>query len=845
MALTAGKNKNSFGVEVPWSKNETMQSNSIRSMKLFTEWDVENAAPNCIPRSCCLRVNRLQVFKPLEVDLKALCICVAMQGSRRSLRSDQIPVQPSGVVDVELDLVFTLQYPHFLKRRENRLQIMLQRRKKYKTRTILGYKTLAVGNVNMAQVLQGWYSHQLHLFTKDSKSPAATLNIISLSSDPIDREIQDQRITIASMSEQLNSSDEEGSDSSDSDGDDSAGDMDHPRMPSRTFKQKFIRRLFKRLKVADADLGDVQKELQDAADGMNDDEFLFDEDDDDDSENDNDLLDDNLSIASIQKPGLRPYFDHCKSQTTLNQSTLTHEEANELSEAITAAANLSANSNDANDDVKEINNIENKSDTKVFLDDHSSIGQSSTDQSYLLKKNTPRSLSFREKKAEKYQLKRKASADAKYFIKDSLASNFNNQLSAVLGNDDKIPEYILLVNTVDELGQNLALKLMSRIDPIICTSGSSDVQAIITAVANKFQKFCNRHSVSPPSLGIAVLGRESYLRDVLKGFVEQFSTKRQEHQNFVKFLVIPIGAHKVANYIAHVDKTYCNLFMDSFWSSLFEQAILSDTDMKEVESRIRYYIENSDIIHSIPIAEALVTCKQPNGESNQTFIPFITEVRIGNTETTNHELCDGDAYSINSNLVMKETNGEKQHDKNHDKSSRDTPSVSPRIENGSDTKSASVKQATDIITEKQDLLVDYWPLPNPLITLPNKKEEKKEGNKLSIKSTFKSLCVSRIPSEDNEDMSGLLFHASMKSRNKGVKRLMTKRDKDSESKSSMSVVVTKIVCTTRSSSQTFNVFIDGNEWTNVKFFSLSSQWPTHIKQFPIAMFLNYGYSDST
>lgn len=33
---------------------------------------------------------------------------------------------------------------------------------------------------------------------------------------------------------------------------------------------------------------------------------------------------------------------------------------------------------------------------------------------------------------------------------------------------------------------------------------------------------------------------------------------------------------------------------------------------------------------------------------------------------------------------------------------------------------------------------------------------------------------------------------------------MTKRDKDSESKSSMSVVVTKIVCTARSSSQTFN-----------------------------------------
>lgn len=47
---------------------------------------------------------------------------------------------------------FSLQYPHFLKRDANKLQIMLQRRKRYKNRTILGYKTLAVGLINMAEV---------------------------------------------------------------------------------------------------------------------------------------------------------------------------------------------------------------------------------------------------------------------------------------------------------------------------------------------------------------------------------------------------------------------------------------------------------------------------------------------------------------------------------------------------------------------------------------------------------------------------------------------------------------------------------------------------------------------
>lgn len=44
--------------------------------------------------------------------------------------------------------------------------------------------------------------------------------------------------------------------------------------------------------------------------------------------------------------------------------------------------------------------------------------------------------------------------------------------------------------------------------------------------------------------------------------------------------------------------------------------------------------------------------------------------------------------------------------------------------------------------------------------------------------------------------------------------------------------------------QTFNlirnkyfsiVYIDGTEWTGVKFFQLSSQWQTHVKNFPVGL----------
>ncbi|PWA28923.1 hypothetical protein CCH79_00012826 [Gambusia affinis] len=74
------------------------------------------------------------------------------KGSKRILRSNEILLSSAGLTETDLQLTFSLQYPHFLKRDANKLQIMLQRRKRYKNRTILGYKTLALGLINMAEI---------------------------------------------------------------------------------------------------------------------------------------------------------------------------------------------------------------------------------------------------------------------------------------------------------------------------------------------------------------------------------------------------------------------------------------------------------------------------------------------------------------------------------------------------------------------------------------------------------------------------------------------------------------------------------------------------------------------
>ncbi|KAH8306150.1 hypothetical protein KR018_002564 [Drosophila ironensis] len=160
-------------------------------MKLFAAWEVDRTPPNCIPRLCSLTITRLSILSPLPGDTTSLSLAVKMQSSKRTLRSHEIPINGSALTssaslqgnapqvlsgvsgtpgsagagagglgvavpltETELDLHFSLQYPHFIKRDGNRLVILLQRRKKYKSRTILGYKTLAEGIIRMDAVLQ-------------------------------------------------------------------------------------------------------------------------------------------------------------------------------------------------------------------------------------------------------------------------------------------------------------------------------------------------------------------------------------------------------------------------------------------------------------------------------------------------------------------------------------------------------------------------------------------------------------------------------------------------------------------------------------------------------------------
>ena len=76
-----------------------------------------------------------------------------------------------------MDISFTIQYSHYLKQKSNFLQLLIQRRKRYKNRHIPGFKTLAIGHINLDDVLQYAGPREIQIWdTAYLNKTAAALN---------------------------------------------------------------------------------------------------------------------------------------------------------------------------------------------------------------------------------------------------------------------------------------------------------------------------------------------------------------------------------------------------------------------------------------------------------------------------------------------------------------------------------------------------------------------------------------------------------------------------------------------------------------------------------------------
>ncbi|KAL0128861.1 hypothetical protein PUN28_003912 [Cardiocondyla obscurior] len=788
-------------------------------MKLFATWEVDRTPPNCIPRLCSLTLTRLVILRPLGSDLASISIAVKMQSSKRTLRSNEMAIPTGGILDTELELQFALQYPHFLKRDGNKLLILLQRRKRYKNRTMLGYKTLAEGIVNMAQVLQKQMDVELELISDKAEKygghsvPLARVSVVALSSQPVDH---DKRLTNdpnERLCPEFSDEEEEFSSEGEPEGSDSEPTLEVHRRKSRgkiptnarqrNLKQKFIA-LLKRFRVSEELEHDQEEIGQKLSGGDMEIEELFDE-LEDLSDSGPEL--DTMSVSSTPKPSLRPFFSSSRSLLAPPHSERGVDRQSDDSSRRADSDSHPENWTDheANDPPNYVAGSPPKS------TEQPNKNESSERRSRLFARDrgTPGS-----NKSKKHSL----SVDLKP------SSDLNNteprkalveQLSRVLP-DDSLPEAVALVSIADPGGAVLAAKLQERSHKVLTTASPADIRATFTCLVTRIQKFCNSSAKPPAPIKVIIAGGDSFINTVLRHYVDLLSFRPPDWQNYMKFLVVPLGSNTLTRYLGSIDAKYSKLFGDE-WKELLER---ESGGSSEYAARVSEYLATANTVLLLPIAEAMVTYRETD-DSSQIFIPFINDVRVGCPDSSSSASVDLEE----SNVSMSGS-----------PPSLPPPSLPvPTPGKLTPPSSPNVGQPTREGWEPVELQLDYW-----------SKQTQGEKGKSTLRQAFRALHVQRLSSLGEVPGQHLSMNFTTKEKKQKIMRLGKKKEKEKENEPKSQSVdgVTRLICSAKTHNIPLRVSIDGTEWYGVKFFQLSAQWQTHIKTFPIAL-LEYSPQQQT
>ncbi|KAJ8007530.1 hypothetical protein DPEC_G00094980 [Dallia pectoralis] len=888
------------------SKPVTITSNRPVHMNLYATWEVDRSSPSCVPRLFNLTLKKLIMLKELDKDLTSVVIAVKLQGSKRILRSNEILLSSAGLTETDLQLTFSLQYPHFLKRDANKLHVMLQRRKRYKNRTILGYKTLALGLINMAEVMQhpseGAQVLGLHSQMKDASIVVAEVRVYSLSSQPIDHEGPKAKMSDRSPDIDNYSEEEEESYSSEQEGSDDPvhsqymydeEDEVRKKKPRRkltsntsitrqpNIKQKFVA-LLKRFKVSDEvgfGLEHVSREqIQEVEEDLDE---LYDSLEMYNPSDSGPEMEETESIVSTPKPKLRPFFEGMSQSSSQTEITSLNSRGGSLGRDAcfspqgeqqpiekmkhSRSRNLEVEALSESDTV-ELTDPETFSEgpsitvsvaekTRTPLKTSKSEGGHTTPSPRLDGGgHTPKQKRQSSTPMKERQLSKPMSEGGRTNSSDSerspdlghnsqvLRKAVYDQLNQILLSDAGLPESLILINGTDWQGQYVLEQLQVHRHPVVCTCSGAEIQAVLSAVLTRIQKFCNCNSSMPRPVKVVAVGSQNYLGAILQFFVTQLASKTPDWLNHLRILVVPLGSHPVAKHLGALDNRYSSAFLDGAWRDVFTRAEPPQTDVLDVAGRISQYISGATVTHQLPIAEAMLTCKHrtQDEDSYQKFIPFIGVVKVGLIEPGS--ACLGETEEgVAVSLAVPSTSPPVTGSPAGLLKDASTPPSSPSMgvvlaAQGS----PSMSHCVDAI----GLQVDYW-----LASLVEKRREgerRDTGCKNTLKSAFRSLQVSRLPGggscETQAQVSTMAMTVVTKEKNKKVATIFLgkkPKEKDVDSKSQVIEGISRLICSAKQQQTILKVSIDGVEWNDVKFFQLAAQWPTHVKYLPVGLF---GYS---
>ncbi|KAF1565249.1 Phosphofurin acidic cluster sorting protein 2, partial [Eudyptes schlegeli] len=873
-------------------------------MNLFATWEIDGSSPSCVPRLCSLTLKKLVVLKELDKELISGVIAVKMQGSKRILRSHEIVLPPSGHVETELALTFSLQYPHFLKREGNKLQIMLQRRKRYKNRTILGYKTLAVGSINMAEVMQhpteGGQVLSLFSNIKEAAVKVAEIWIFSLSSQPIDHEdstmqaSQKIKSTDNYSEEEYESfsSEQEASDDAvqGQDLDDDEYELGKPKKQRRSivrttsitrqqnFKQKVVA-LLKRFKVSDEVLDSEQDPAEHVPEVEEDLDLLYDTLDIENPSDSGPEMEDDDSVLSTPKPKLKPYFEglsHSSSQTEIGSIHSIRSQREPSSPVEVPEKAKSLGTKHAGDSISDTVSYGLFLMTRfpVFL-------QESNQQAEVQEAELPTPDVFVEKlppsgkitKTESLIIPSTSRSEGKQTgrrgrstsLKERQPVRPQNERANSLDNerspDTRHHLQIPRKTVYDQL--NHILVSDDQLPENIILVNTSDWQG--QYLSDVLQKHtlpvvctCSSADIQAAfSTIVSRIQRYCNCNSQPPNPIKIAVAGAQNYLSAVLRLFVEQLSHKTPDWLGYMRFLIIPLgshpvakylgSVDYRYNNFFQDLAWRDLFNKlEAQTTVP---ETPDVVSRITqyIAGANCAHQLPIAEAMLTY-----KQKSPDEESSQKFIPFVGVSVILVTLLTSFLQGDSDDAAPSSSSvlSSTPPSVSPAVKEASPTPPSSPSVTGSFSSSSQSLgaelmglQVDYWIAAPPMDRKRDPEKKDPSTTKNTLKCTFRSLQVSRLPaSGEIATTPTMSMTVVTKEKNKKVMFLPKKtKDKEVESKSQCIEGISRLICTAKHQQNMLRVLIDGVEWNDVKFFQLAAQWSSHVKHFPICIF---GHSKS-
>ncbi|XGW06049.1 hypothetical protein V3C99_016412 [Haemonchus contortus] len=821
-----------------------MDKSGVVPMRLFANWEMDRASSSVVQRVCFLSLNRV-VLHSLPTQAQSIVITAKLEGNKRSLRSNDIGVIPQhGRIDLDLDISFTIQYPHFVKRKGNSLQILIQRRRKFKSRPFpSSFKTIAVGMVNLTQLLQHGGLREIPLWSSDNNDKQSStvqsvgrLYLVTCQSQPLEIDLERDRISKkhgaleGDLSEEDSDSDYEDapvdSDVNEPSSARSAGrghtvQMNHKASRAsrkNNIRQRFVT-LLKKFKVPDeeglpsrsdsAAMVPTEKELQD----------LFEE-----LENMSDsgpeMAADDISIGSNPRPGLRPYFTRSK----------------EVLPAIydRDAENASESEVEAEDWSSETEKEREKEEIRAALAHSHEISKDSVtsplagfgEQAHI--HSSVPTIQTRVGFTNSTPLAASTSLGG---ISHSLtAGSIAKKLSSINSADKGLSVSDQLSSLLSAYPAKSAScwlcsfsdlpHLSSIAVPTVNCSSASVVKQAMSQIVNTIQNFCNSNSSNPPITWIGVIGGDRLVGQILRAYVECLHHKSSSHWlHYLRFAIIPAPHSLVAKLLEGHDAALDQLCRDMWerWTELSPVEKLANTEKMNA-----WLTAGGGACLNLPIGEALLQLVERGQDADacRVFVPFLAEVRVGQSSED-----EDSPYTFSSPRGV-------ESDKEFNQSGRER--------DFSAALSGSPPNSPQVRTDAHEMHVEYWlgrdpsnenvnSMPSQNVT-PNSKKDLSKG---SMKATFRTLVITR---SCNQHLLSLNF-VKEKRKEKMLQKLGMKKGQRSENENPPVQVtaVSRLLCSGASKHTDLTVSVDGSTYQRVRYFQCSSQWQTHIKSFPVSL----------